>query len=96
MVQGRNRALCRNKLLTAYHRDPIKITSHDPDLSLAGKTTFRIKVHPDFPKIIIKIDKSKDFGPSKSGKTIIVASTGGNHKVDGTEVVLGLNCYKKR
>ena len=25
--------------------------------------------------LIIKVDLSKDFGPSKSGKTIIIAST---------------------
>ncbi len=28
--------------------------------------------------LILKVDLSKDFGPSKSGKTIIVASTEGN------------------
>ena len=43
----------------------------------------------------IKIDLVKTFGPSKSGKTIIIASTDGNVKVDGADVTLGLNCYKK-
>lgn len=46
-------------------------------------------------KLIIEVDLSKTFGPSKSGKTIIVASTEGNQKVEGTDVVLGLNAYKK-
>ena len=44
-------------------------------------------------KLIITIDTTKDFGPSKSGKTIIVASTGGNVELDGG-VYLGLKAYK--
>jgi len=44
----------------------------------------------------ITIDLSKDYGPSKSGKTTIVATTAGNVTVEGTDVVLGLNCYKRR
>jgi hypothetical protein len=39
----------------------------------------------------ITIDLSKNFGRSASGETTIVATTSGNHKIDGTEVVLGLN-----
>ena len=31
--------------------------------------------------LIIKVDLSKDFGPSKSGKTIMIASTEGNVSV---------------
>ena len=46
-------------------------------------------------KLTIEIDLSKIFGPSKSGKTIIVASTEGNQKVEGTDVVIGVNAYKK-
>ena len=45
-------------------------------------------------KLIIEIDLTKEFGPSKSGKTITVASTRGNQKIDGTDVVMGLNLYK--
>ena len=45
-------------------------------------------------KLIITVDMSKTYGPSKSGKTIIVASTEGNVKVG--EVTLGLNVYKGR
>jgi len=44
----------------------------------------------------LTIDLSKEFGASKSGKTTIVATTSGNQKIEGTEVVLGLNCYKPR
>ena len=46
-------------------------------------------------KAVITIDLSKDFGPSKSGKTIVVASTRGNVPIPGAETIhLGLNCYK--
>jgi hypothetical protein len=43
----------------------------------------------------ISIDLSKEFGSSKSGKTVIVASTEGNQLVFGREERLGLNVYKK-
>jgi len=46
-------------------------------------------------KLAITVDLSKTFGPSKSGKTIIIASTEGNQKVDGADAVIGLNIYKK-
>ncbi len=46
-------------------------------------------------KAVITIDLSKDFGPSKSGKTIVVATTRGNVAIPGSEdIKLGLNCYK--
>ncbi|RLC29323.1 hypothetical protein DRH13_05910 [Candidatus Woesebacteria bacterium] len=51
-----------------------------------------IKVKGD--TIIIRINKKKSFGPSKSGKTITVASTKGNKPIEGTDLILGLNCYK--
>ena len=48
-------------------------------------------------KLIITADLSKDFGPSKSGKTIIIATTGGNVSVPGHDTVkVGLNIYKGR
>jgi len=45
-------------------------------------------------KLIIEIDLTKEFGPSKSGKTITVASTRGNQNIEGTDVIIGLNIYK--
>ena len=46
-------------------------------------------------KAIITIDLNKDFGASKSGKTIVVATTRGNVPIPGAEdIKLGLNCYK--
>jgi len=44
--------------------------------------------------LIIRVDLSKDFGPSKSGKTIIVASTEGNVSVPERNEKLGLNVYR--
>ena len=44
--------------------------------------------------LVIKVDLSKDFGPSKSGKTIIVASTEGNVSVLEREEKIGLNIYR--
>jgi hypothetical protein len=44
--------------------------------------------------LIIRSDLSKDFGPSKSGKTTIVASTEGNKSLPGREEKIGLNIYR--
>jgi len=47
--------------------------------------------------LIIKVDLSKEFGPSSSGKTIIISSTEGNVSVPTREdIKVGLNVYKKR
>ena len=47
--------------------------------------------------LTIKIDLSKEFGPSASGKTIIIASTGGNVTIPGhEEAKVGLNVYRKK
>jgi hypothetical protein len=46
-------------------------------------------------KAIITIDLAHRGRPSSSGKSIIVASTGGNIAIPGTQVVLGLNAYVK-
>ncbi len=55
-----------------------------------------VKVSSDKKKLTIEVDLSKELGPSKSGKTIIIATSEGNQKVEGTDVVLGLNLYKKK
>jgi len=47
--------------------------------------------------LTIKVDISKEFGPSTSGKTTIIASTEGNKAVHGKEdVKIGVNVYKKK
>ena len=45
--------------------------------------------------LTMKVDISKDFGPSKSGKSITIGSSEGNVSVPGAETVkVGLNVYK--
>jgi hypothetical protein len=44
--------------------------------------------------LTIKIDLSKTFGPSSSGKSIIIASTEGNQAV-APGVYAGVNVYRK-
>lgn len=46
--------------------------------------------------LTIKVDLSKDFGPSSSGKTTIIASTEGNVNLPDREEKIGLNIYKKK
>ncbi|MGH2372062.1 MAG: hypothetical protein ACRDIC_01090 [bacterium] len=46
--------------------------------------------------LTITIDLSKDFGPSSSGKTIIIASTEGNVAIPDREEKVGLNVYRKK
>ena len=44
--------------------------------------------------LTIKVDLNKNFGRSKSGKSIIIASKEGNVTIPGTEAKLGLKIYK--
>lgn len=46
--------------------------------------------------LTIKVDLTKEFGPSASGKTIIVASTEGNQSLPDRDEKIGLNVYKKK
>ena len=47
--------------------------------------------------LTIKVDVSKEFGPSSSGKTIIIATTEGNVSIPGAEdKKVGINVYKKK
>ncbi len=45
--------------------------------------------------LTLKVDLSKDFGKSSSGKSIIIASTEGNYAIPGREEKVGLNVYRK-
>lgn len=47
-------------------------------------------------KLTITIDLSKEFGPSASGKTIIIASTEGNVTIPDRQEKIGLNVYRKK
>ena len=46
--------------------------------------------------LTIKVDLSKEFGPSASGKTTIIASTEGNVTIPGQKKKIGLNVYRKK
>ena len=56
-----------------------------------------VNIKMDGSNLVITVDVSQTFGPSKSGKTIIIASTEGNVSAPGhPEVKVGLNVYKGR
>ncbi|HJU04560.1 MAG TPA: hypothetical protein VJ692_05360 [Nitrospiraceae bacterium] len=46
--------------------------------------------------LTIKVDLTKEFGPSSSGKTMIIASTEGNISIPGRQEKIGLNVYRKK
>ena len=55
-----------------------------------------VELTVDGTMLTIMVDLSKDFGPSSSGKTMIIASTEGNVSIPGREEKIGLNIYKKK
>ena len=56
-----------------------------------------VEVQVDHGTLVIKVDLTKEFGPSASGKSTIVATTGGNIDVPGVEdTKFGLNVYRKK
>ncbi len=55
-----------------------------------------VEMTVDGQMLTIKVDLSKDFGPSSTGKTILIASTEGNIVVPGREEKVGLNVYRKK
>jgi ABC-type molybdate transport system ATPase subunit len=47
--------------------------------------------------LTIKDDVTKEFGPSASGKTIIIATTEGNISIpEKDEIKIGFNVYRKK
>jgi hypothetical protein len=46
--------------------------------------------------LTIRVDLSKEFGPSSTGKTIIIASTEGNVAIPNRQEKIGLNVYRKK
>jgi hypothetical protein len=61
------------------------------------KDANNIKIEENGDILTITVDLSKDFGPSKSGKTISIASTLGNKKLSShPEIAMGVNVYKTR
>ncbi|MCU0723578.1 MAG: hypothetical protein MUC63_08185 [Planctomycetes bacterium] len=46
--------------------------------------------------LTIRVDLSKEFGHSASGKNVIIATTEGNTSIPGREnVKIGLNIYRR-
>ena len=55
-----------------------------------------VELKVDGTTLTITVDLSKEFGPSSSGKTTIIATTEGNVSIPGREEKIGLNIYKKK
>ena len=45
--------------------------------------------------LTLKVDLTKEFGKSSSGKSLLIASTEGNYAIPGREEKVGLNVYRK-
>ena len=54
-----------------------------------------IKTEVNGDILTITVDLSKEQGMSKSGKTMIIATTSGNIAIDGRDEIMGVNIYKK-
>jgi len=46
--------------------------------------------------VTLSIDTEKDYGPSSTDKSIIIASSRGNQLIEGTDVYIGINIFKQR
>jgi hypothetical protein len=56
-----------------------------------------IEMKVEGTNLVITIDMTKEFGESKSGKSITIASTEGNISIPGNDdVKIGLNIYRKK
>jgi hypothetical protein len=55
-----------------------------------------VEMRVEGDRLTIEIDLSKEYGPSSSGKTIIIASTEGNVSIADREEQIGLNVYRKK
>ncbi len=55
-----------------------------------------VEMHIEGTVLTIRVDLSKEFGPSSTGKTIIIASTEGNVTVPDRQEKVGLNVYRKK
>jgi len=56
-----------------------------------------VVLHVENNVLTIKIDLAKEFGPSASGKTTIIATTEGNVSIPGAEdKKIGINVYRKK
>jgi hypothetical protein len=72
---------------------PRRMTVADNDSNPAGAMS--VKMEGEY--LVVRIRANKKPKPSKSGNSLLVASTGGNAKtglmVGNKEVIIGLNAY---
>lgn len=61
-----------------------------------GSIVKNVEMKVEGQVLTIRVDLSKEFGPSSSGKTTIIASTEGNAAIEGTDAKIGLNVYRPR
>jgi hypothetical protein len=54
-----------------------------------------VKVEKKGNSLVLTVDLSMKVGDSKSGKSVVIATTGGNVDV-GDGIMVGLNVYKKK
>jgi hypothetical protein len=54
-----------------------------------------VKVEKKGNSLVFTVDLSTKVGDSKSGKSVVIATTGGNVDV-GDGIMVGLNVYKKK
>lgn len=61
--------------------------------SMIGKN---VRAEIDGQTLVIRVDLSKNYGPSKSGKTTVIGTTSGFARVTGPagEVSIGLNVIR--
>jgi hypothetical protein len=71
------------------------LPAHSLDPVIGPADAFPERIEGDI--LTIKVDLAKEFGPSSSGKTVIIASTEGNISIPGAEEKkVGLNVYRKK
>ncbi|MFX0099664.1 MAG: hypothetical protein ACFFCS_08785 [Candidatus Hodarchaeota archaeon] len=82
-----------NFTFTAY-KYPDSKASENYKPKRKQKEAQNIDVSVEGDMTMMTIDTSKDFGVSASGKSIIIASSRGNKRIEGTNIYYGLNIYR--
>ena len=81
-------------LLWCVHLVVPAVVAGEREVSMSGEN---VSMRVDGSILVIEIDLSQTLGLSSTGKSEIVASTGGNVGVPGQpEVKVGLNVYRPR
>ena len=70
------------------------VVAEEREVSMSGEN---VSMRVDGSILVIEIDLSQSLGPSSSGKSEIIATSGGNIPVPGLpEVKVGLNVFRPR